>query len=163
MRDPSQPADWYLLTRRGKKIGSRTDLESYRKARTLPTSLLQPFLAQKTYLPFARGDHDAAVFQAFKEVEIAVRRAANGAPELVGRDLMQRAFNPEDGALTDLTLIQAERQAEMFLFAGAMGHAKNPTSHRDVNLSRLEAARLIVFASYLIDIVEKRAAAIEKH
>jgi hypothetical protein len=44
------------------------------------------------------------------------------------------------------------------LFSGAIGHAKNPTSHRHVSLSREEAARLIVFASHLLAVTEERAA-----
>ena len=38
----------------------------------------------------------------------------------------------------------------MFLSAGAIGHAKNPTSHREVKLSMDETVKLIVFASYLL-------------
>lgn len=161
VRDPSQPVEWLLLTRRGKKLKSRADVEAYRKARTLPRELLQPDLAEKVYHLFARGDHDTAVFQAFKDVEVAVRdmalrlKAAE-CERLYGRELMQRAFNPENGPVTDMSLPAAERQSEMSLFVGAIGHAKNPTSHREVNLSREEAARLIVFASYLLDRVTKR-------
>jgi hypothetical protein len=72
---------------------------------------------------------------------------------------MRTAFHPETGPLSDMTLVTAERDSEMQLFAAASGHAKNPPSHRDVNLTRLEAARLIVFASHLLAIVEQRASA----
>jgi hypothetical protein len=54
-------------------------------------------------------------------------------------------------------LIGAEREAEMHLFAAAIGHAKNPASHRDFAITAREAARLIIFASYLFDVVERRA------
>ena len=50
----------------------------------------------------------------------------------------------------------SERQAEMDLFAGAIGHPKNPPGHRDVKLPPPEAARLIVFAAHLLDITAKR-------
>jgi hypothetical protein len=44
----------------------------------------------------------------------------------------------------------------MFLFAGAVGHARNPTAHHDTNLPAQGAAGLIVFASHLLGIVEER-------
>jgi hypothetical protein len=67
---------------------------------------------------FRRGDHDVAVFQAFKEVEVAVRHAANAkgagyADSEVGTTLMRKAFHPETGPLADKTLVVAEREAEM--------------------------------------------------
>jgi Protein of unknown function (Hypoth_ymh) len=52
-----------------------------------------------------------------------------------------------------LETIPAEREALMHLFAGAMGHAKNPQGHRELQLGPREAAQLIVFASYLLDVV----------
>lgn len=157
VRNPNQPAEWYLLTKRGRELKSRTDLETFRKGRALPFDLLQQSLANKVHHLFLRGDHDTAVFQAFKEVEMAVRKAGNFPDSCVGRELMQKAFNVDTGPLRDKSLIPAERESEMFLFSGAIGHAKNPTSHRNVNLTREEAARLIVFASHLLDIVEQRA------
>lgn len=157
VRNPTQPAEWYLLTRRGRQLRTRADLEAFRKGRTLPLDLLQPSLASKVHHLFLRGDHDTAVFQAFKEVEVAVRKAGNYPDDLLGRDLMQKAFHPETGPLRNEGVVPAERQSEMFLFSGAIGHAKNPPGHRDVNLSRQEAARLIVFASHLLDIVEERS------
>ena len=157
IRNPAQPSEWYLLTRRGYTLKTRADLEAFRKGRTLPLDLLQQSLANKVHHLFLRGDHDTAVFQAFKEVEVAVRKAGNYPASLLGRDLMQKAFHPKTGPLRDEELVSTERESEMFLFSGAIGHAKNPASHRDVNLSRQEAARLIVFASHLLDLVEQRS------
>jgi len=128
----------------------------------LPVNLLQPILAEKVWPQFLRGDHDIAVFQAFKEVEVAVRKAANGKgagypDDLVGVPLMRKAFKPENGPLSDMNRVIAEREGEMALFAGAIAHAKNPTGHRDVNLAPQEAARLVVFASHLLTIIEQRS------
>jgi hypothetical protein len=102
-----------------------------------------------------------AVFQAFKEVEVAVQNAANargaGYPDSdVGTTLMRNAFHPERGPLTDMVAVVAEREALMHLFSGAIGHAKNPTSHRHVAILAAEAARLIIFASHLLQVVEER-------
>lgn len=147
----------YFLTRRGRQLRSRADVETYRRGRMLPLDLLQPALADKVHHLFLRGDYDTAVFQAFKEVEVAVRTAGGYGADTFGVDLMRKAFHAENGPLCDNELLEAERQAEMFLFSGAIGHAKNPASHRVVGLERVEAARLIVFASHLLDIVEQRA------
>lgn len=156
VRDPTQPAAWYIFTRRGRTLKTRTDIEAFRKGRTLPIELLQSGLASKVHHLFLRGDHDTAVFQAFKEVEIAVRIAGKYPDSVVGRDLMTKAFNKDTGPLRNPSLIASEQEAKMFLFVGAIGHAKNPSSHREVGLSREEAARLIVFASHLLDLVASR-------
>jgi hypothetical protein len=78
----------------------------------LPVELLQPALTERVWPQFLRGDHDVAIFQAFKEVEVAIRKAANvkgaGYPDdLVGTTLMRRAFHPESGPLTDMSLVFA--------------------------------------------------------
>ena len=162
IQDPRQPSSgWYRLTRRAGKLVTRTDVEAFRKGRILPTELLPTLLVEKVWPLFLRGDHDVAVFQAFKEVEVAVRKAANlkgagFADDLVGVKLMRSAFHPENGRLRDASLVPAERQAEVELFAGAIGHAKNPPGHRDVDLPPQEAARLIVFAAHLLEIVARR-------
>jgi len=103
-----------------------------------------------------RGDHDIAVFSAFKAVEVAVRKAGGYEEGELGIKLMRKAFEPMKGPLTDKTLENGEQQAQSDLFAGAIGAAKNPASHRDVEMSKIEAARLIIFASQLISIVEGR-------
>jgi hypothetical protein len=159
--DPDQPSNWYRPTRRAKTLKTRADVAAFRKGRMLPVELLPPILIAKTWPLFLRGDHDVAVFQAFKEVEVSVRKAANakgaGYPDdLVGVTLMRRAFHPESGPLTDGSRVTAEREAEMALFAGSIGHAKNPPGHRDVDVTPLEAARLIIFAAYLLNIVDQR-------
>jgi hypothetical protein len=160
--DPGQPSPgFYVPTRRAQSLKTRTDVDAFRKGRILPSELLPTPFAAKVVPLFRRGDHDVAVFQAFKEVEVAVRNAANAkgaayADSEVGTTLMRKAFHPDTGPLADKTLVPAEREAEMHLFAAAIGHAKNPTSHRDVAMTALEAARLIVFASHLFDIVERR-------
>lgn len=158
--DPSQPAQWYRFTRRASSLRTRADVAAYRKGRILPIELMQQALAEKVWPQFLRGDHDVAVFQAFKEVEVrntANKKGANYPDDLVGVTLMRKAFHPDSGPLSDKSLVTAEREADMHLFSGAIGHAKNPTSHRDVIVAPQEAAKLILFASHLLDIVEKRS------
>jgi uncharacterized protein (TIGR02391 family) len=161
VEDPEQPTHFFAMTKRAKTLRHRADVEVYRKGRMLPVELLEPALADKVQPLFLRGDHDVAVFQAFKEVEVAVRKAAGAlragfGDDLIGVNVMRKAFHPDTGPLTDKASVYGEREAEMHLFSGAIGHAKNPGSHRDVTMAPDEAARLIIFASYLLSIVERR-------
>lgn len=156
VRDPAQDARRFAVTRRGMRLKTRKDLEEFRKGKALPIELLQPGLAEKVHGLFVRGDYDVAVFQAFKEIEVAVRKAGGYSNEFYGKALMEMAFNPKEGPLRDKSAQSSEQQAEMFLFAGAMGHAKNPIVHREVKLSVESAARLILFASHLLGIVHER-------
>lgn len=162
VRDPEQIGAWYRPTRRAEALKTRGDVERFRKGRMLPVELLQPALAEKVWRLFLRGEYDVAVFQAFKVIEVAVRGAANArgagyADDLAGTALMQAAFNDETGPLRNASAPVGERKAEMFLFAGAMGGPRNPTAHDDRNLPAQEAARLIVFASHLLSVVERRS------
>ncbi len=159
VRDPHPGnSHWYLRTRRGLKVRNRTDLIAYRQASLLPRSLLHPTIEAKCWPLFLRGDYDTAVFQAFKSVEVAVREAAELGPEDIGVTLMRKAFHPETGPLRDQSAAApgAERQGLMDLFAGAIGHAKNPQSHRVHTIGLGDAARLLLFASYLCDVVALR-------
>jgi Protein of unknown function (Hypoth_ymh) len=141
--DPGQPSPgFYVPTRRVQNLRTRADVDAFQKGRILPSELLPPLFAEKVVPLFRRGDHDIAVFQAFKEVEVAVRKVANAkgvgySDSEIGTSLMRKAFHPDNGPLADKTL-----DAEMQLFAAAIGHAMNPTSHRDVAVTAMEAARL---------------------
>jgi uncharacterized protein (TIGR02391 family) len=144
----------YFVTRRGQKIETPENLVAYRKADPLPK--LHPIIAQKVSSLFSQGDYDIAVFQGFKEVEIAVRKTGGYAETDYGTDLMRKAFHHKTGKLTDPNQQQAERQARSDLFAGAIGSYKNPGSHRNVNVTAEEAVEIIILASHLLRIVDSR-------
>ena len=146
---------YYFVTRRGKAIETTEALEVYRQGNLLPKRQLHPTIAQKVWSLFLRGDYDIAVLQAFKEVEVAVRKAGGYADTNLGVDLMRKAFG-DKGPLTDLKQPPAEQAARAHLFAGAIGAYKNPSSHRDVGHTAEEAAEVIIFASHLLRIVDSR-------
>ncbi len=89
VRDADQPADRFFVSRRAKRLKSREDFAAYRKASLLPKGQLHPLIAAKVYPAFLRGEYDTAVFQAFREIEVAVRSAGNFPSELVGVKLMR--------------------------------------------------------------------------
>ena len=68
---------------------------------------------------------------------------------------MRKAFQ-KGGPLADATALEAEQQALAHLFAGAIGSYKNPHSHRSVTIESTEAAEMIVLASHLLGIMDKR-------
>jgi uncharacterized protein (TIGR02391 family) len=157
-------AEDYFITRRGRRVKSRTGLDSYRKANLLPRARLHPSIAERVYPAFLWGEYDTAIFQAFREVEVAVRDAGKYPPDTVGMRLMREAFRPAQGAgapgpLTDTVLPVAEQEGMMNLFVGAIGlyNYKNPQSHRNVPAEALDAAEVIIFASHLLRLVDRRA------
>ena len=161
-QDPIQKStDWPFITRRGHKLENRNAVEAYRKANLLPKELLHPVIAYKAYPLFLRGEYDTAVFQAFKEVEVAVRDAGSYGKKDYGVNLMRQAFHPQTGKLTDTNQLSAEKDATLALFAGSIGLYKNPSSHRNVNITAVEAAEAIIFASHLLKIVDSRKSALD--
>lgn len=155
---------WFFISRRAQQITSRESFEAYRKAGLLPRAQLHPLITSKVYPAFLRGEYDTAVFQSFREVEIAVRAAGNFGVDDYGTDLMRKAFRPAPknnqpsapaGPLTDTQLPSAEQEAMANLFAGAIGLYKNPQSHRQVPTKPEDAAEVIMFASQLLRIVDR--------
>jgi len=58
------------------------------------------------------------LFQTFKEIEVAVRKAGSFSTVDFAVTLMMKAFHPKSGTLTDMSLHKSEPEAFAHLFAG---------------------------------------------
>jgi hypothetical protein len=77
IRDPTQAIGfgWLQLSRSGRTF-TRDALQAMRLRQLLPDFMLHPEIRQACLEIFNTGRYEAAVFEAFKTVEIAVREAA---------------------------------------------------------------------------------------
>lgn len=150
---------WKVLSRRARRFEDEGEFADYATARLLQRDMLHPSIASAAWQSFMRGEYPTAVFQAMRQVEIAVREAAGLPQGDHGVPMIRRAFG-KTGALSDPDAEEAEREALANLFAGAVGSYKNPHSHRNVPMeSAREAAEIVMLASHLLRVVDGRAAA----
>lgn len=124
------------------------------KWRLIPEKLLHPVIIKRAYRLFLAGEFESAVIEAFKAVEIEVRRIAQLNLDDIGIKLIRKAFDPNQGPLTDMNLPPAEREAIAHLFSGALGLYKNPCSHRKVDMTYNEAFEKLNLASHLLKLLD---------
>src|SRR5713101_9279185 len=106
--------------------------------------LLHPTVAAKVIGAFVRGEYDTAVFQAFKEVEVAVRAKGKFPDTEVGVPLMRRAFDPKPAhCVTPAWLKRSVRRPRIYLPARwgrsrtrtAIGMCPSPIRRKPLNCS----------------------------
>jgi uncharacterized protein (TIGR02391 family) len=145
---------WMRLSRRASQLKAPSDVTMLAQREILPKNFLHPVIAQEAGLIFHTGKYDAAVYEAFKQLEIAVKEATG--INNIGSALMMDAFKNGTGPLVDKNADPNEEEGLKFVFAGAMKIFRNSTGHRNVRMDAYQAASLIIHASYLYSLVEER-------
>jgi uncharacterized protein (TIGR02391 family) len=161
--DLVEPADdmngrngYMVLTDKGKSTTERTDFERIRVRGLLQEEMLHPLLRGQIYGYFTADDLGTAVFEAFKTVEIEVRKAGGYAEKEIGKSLMCKAFALR-GPLAKSSDDKADSDALAGLFAGAMHRFRNPGAHTRRSFDDvLEAMEELMLASRLLRIVDER-------
>lgn len=151
---PGVSGEWVILSRKAKQMGSKKDFEVYRRANLL-AGILHPSIEWESKAAFLRAEYETAIFNAFKEVEVAVRHAGGFTANDLGTALMNDAFQVTVGPLTDKTIPESEQLGMRNLFSGAIGYYKNPGSHRHFPTDPIEVAEALFFASLLLRIVDR--------
>lgn len=160
VRDASQRSDnWVLLSDLGKKMLAAPDSRRFFEAHKLLAVTLHPRIEQRVRQQFFAGEIESAVFVAVREVEIAVREAAELGKEFVGVKLMAAAFKPGEGPLHDPDIPTGEQAGVMALYTGLIGALKNPSSHRQVDFDDpAEAVEVVLFADLLLRMLDRMSA-----
>lgn len=121
----------------------------------MPSAYVHPHVIEKSFDLINKRQFESAVLQAYKIIEIKIREKAELSIDDFGVNLIRKAFHPDNGALTNMELPIAERQAMSNYIAGAYALFKNPVSHREVKMEFFEAFEKIVVASQILKIVEE--------
>lgn len=157
--EPGGHNNWHVLSRLGQSLKTNADFSSFLHSKLFPKESLHPIIVSKVYSSFLSGDYETAIFNAFKQIEVAVSESCGEEyKQYYGVDLMRKAFHPKTGPLTMDSEPEAEKEAIMHLFSGAIGRFKNPSSHRHVIItSPQETIEMLQFASHLMKIVDDRS------
>jgi Protein of unknown function (Hypoth_ymh) len=117
--DESSVNGWGYVTERGHKAARDPRGLDRARAEARIGVELHPLLEQKIRPQFLLGEHELAVLAAMREVEIRVRKLGGYGDEEYGVKMIRKAFDKDDGRLTDSGQVAAEQEATSHFFAGA--------------------------------------------
>lgn len=153
-RTPGQTSDSAIsVTRTGRRIAAEGPTAFYAGERL--QGGVHPRIEPEARPQFLIGKYELGVFSSMKAVEIRVRQLGGFGDDVVGVDLMNKAFGPT-GPLTDGSAVKGEQEGTRALFAGAYAVLRNPTGHRNVDYDDVtEAAEAVQTASLLMRILDR--------
>jgi len=153
-RTPGQTSDSTIsVTRTGRRIAAEGPATFYASERL--QGGIHPLIEREARPQFLIGRYELGVFASMKAVEVRVRQLGLFPDDVVGVELMSRAFGPQ-GTLTDRSAAKAEQEGMRALFAGAYAVLRNPAGHREVSYDDVsEAADAVQTASLLMRILDR--------
>ena len=147
--------DQYFPTKVGFRVSEREFIRKVVNALTVPPDdYVHPLIKEKAFPLLSSRQFESAVREAYKCVEVKIRKAAEFDESYHGVKLIRAAFHPENGPLADKSRPVAEREAVSNFISGAYGLHRNPPSHRDVALEFDQAFESVVIASNILKLVE---------
>ena len=152
--DPDQSSsDSIFVTRMGRRVledGPDAFYATERLQRGLHSAI-----ERKARPQFLIGEYEQGVFVSMKAVEVRVRKLAGFGNEVIGVDLMNRAFG-RGGPLVDPASDKGEQEGTRALFAGAYAVFRNPAGHREIDYDEVtEAAEAVQTASLLMRLLDR--------
>lgn len=153
-RTPGQTADAAaFVTRIGKQVVADGP-QAFHTAESLQGGV-HPLIEAKARPQFLIGNYEEGVFSSMKAVEVRVRKLGGFGNDVIGVDLMNKAFG-SGGPLTDPAAVKGEQDGTRAVFAGAYGVLRNPAGHREVDYSDIaEAGDAVHTASLLMRMLDR--------
>lgn len=144
----------FFPTKTGFRFPERGFRRVVQKYALMPESYVHPTIIKKCFSLLHNHEYESAILQAFKAIEVSVRDKIGAPADCFGERLLKKAFNPDDGVLTNQELPRSERFAFLNYITGAFSFYRNASSHRDVELDFITSFKKIVVASDLLTAVE---------
>lgn len=115
---------------------------------------LHPNIHARCWQPYSTGDYDGAILNATKAIEVAVREKSKVSEDIVGANLIAKAFRTDDPLLI-YSPVKAEQEGMMALLRGIIMVYKNPQSHRFVGIQNASACfGILLLCSSLLDTID---------
>lgn len=144
----------YFPTKVGFRFPEREFRRVIEKYAVMPESYVHPVIVEKCFSLLSNGEYESAVIQAFKAIETTTRAKIGAPNDMFGERLLKKAFNPDEGVLTNYKIPKSERFAFLNYITGAFSYYRNSSAHRDIELDFVSAFDRIVVASDLLKAIE---------
>ncbi len=120
---------------------------------TIDRQLLHHRIAESCLSLFENGHVAQAAAEAMKQVELALKEKS-GQPGDFGRRLVRRILGGKAPVTLKVRLDQQAQEQVQTFFDGAFGYYRNYAFHDGSNITEVIAARVMIVASDLLDIIE---------